>query len=258
MFHRCDLNGQFARGVQWARPTAGVLFIVIFFAMAKAPAELPAVAQPLILCGKSSRAEAHKISPFITEVIRLVDAKVDAAVIKAYIHNAQMTYNPTAMELITLQQHGAGTETLLALVQRAAEAGTRTSPSLPTAPSAILVPVYRYAPQTAYQTAPESYAVPSERSYPTNYEVSAGSPIYYAVPAYYTGVGGLPGIGPGVRRPPLREEHGQLRSAAPASNSGVERASHESPHSGFAPPAAHVAPTSAHSAAPHPPGRGGG
>jgi hypothetical protein len=243
------------------RLSGGLTIIALLCGLAKTHAEasvgVAPVAQPLILSGKSLRPDGEKISAFVTEVIRLLDAKLDAAVIKAYIGNTAITYNPSATELIVLQQHGAGADTLIALMQRAAEAGARTSPALPTAPSAAFVPVYRYAPQMVYQAAPENDASPGEASYPTNYEASAGSPVYYAAPAYYSGVG-LPGFGPDTRRPPLREDRRLPRNVEPANGPQTERARPESAHPGFSPPAGHVAPAIAHGTPPHAAGHAGG
>jgi len=48
-----------------------------------------------------------------------LDAKASPPVIKAFIQNALMAYNPTAAELITLKEHGAEADILVALLQRA-------------------------------------------------------------------------------------------------------------------------------------------
>src|SRR5438876_4270582 len=94
----CDLS-VLSRKLQGVWLGVGLSVVGFFFSVAKAHPEASASVaatpsvQPLILSGKSLRGDSDKISPVITEIIRLVDAKVDAAVIKAYINNALMTYN---------------------------------------------------------------------------------------------------------------------------------------------------------------------
>src|SRR5580765_6561087 len=95
------------RGHRWL--ASGLIIIAAFGAIAKAGAGAAAaekagtseaVAQPLIMSGKSSASEpaSEKISPVISEIIKLLDAKADPSVVKAYIQNASMAYNPTAGE----------------------------------------------------------------------------------------------------------------------------------------------------------------
>jgi hypothetical protein len=263
----CDarfLSALFSRKLRGVWLGVELSAVASFLTVAKAATETPAAvpatpsAQPLILSGKSMRGDSDKISTVISEVIRLVDAKVDAAVIKAYINNAPMTYNPSATELIALQQHGAGTDTLIALLQRASEAMARTSQTAPTIQSLPAMPVYRYAPQTEYQSAPESDASPVDTT-STNYVSSGGSPVYYAAPTYYPGFG-PPGPPPERPRPPLHEEWGRDRGVKPLNHSDMGRSAPPEGQRSISasPPAGHAAPGGSHGAASPAPGRSGG
>src|SRR5882672_5354433 len=80
------------------------------------------VVPSLILSGRSGADKTPaKISTSIEEIIKLLDAKASPPVIKAFIQNALMAYNPTAAELIALKEHGAEADILVALLQRGAE-----------------------------------------------------------------------------------------------------------------------------------------
>src|SRR5215831_14271044 len=75
------------------------------------------VVAPLIISGNSSASDNAQNSALIAEIIRLLDAKADASVVKSYIQNAPMAFSPTASELKTLQERGAQPEILIALLQ---------------------------------------------------------------------------------------------------------------------------------------------
>src|SRR4051812_35005045 len=53
-------------------------------------------------------------SPGLLEVLKLQDAKVDAEVIKAFIRNSPVAYNPSAVEIIALKQRGVSPEVITA------------------------------------------------------------------------------------------------------------------------------------------------
>src|SRR5258708_6715633 len=62
-----------------------------------------------------------QFSQGINEIVRMVDAKVDAVVIQAYIKNSFVPYNPSANEIIALKGRGVSNDILTALLQRGAE-----------------------------------------------------------------------------------------------------------------------------------------
>ena len=76
---------------------------------------------PLILSGRQSTRPAGTYSAGIAEIIKMLDARVDAQVILAYIQNSPIPVNPDALELIALKDHGAPVEMLTALLHRGDE-----------------------------------------------------------------------------------------------------------------------------------------
>ena len=66
-------------------------------------------------------AAAARFSAGVGDILKMVDAKVDAEVIKAYVKNSPTAYNPSATEIIALKDRGVGPEILTALLQRGAE-----------------------------------------------------------------------------------------------------------------------------------------
>src|SRR5713226_9796279 len=59
-----------------------------------------------------------QFSQGISEILRMVDAKVDAVVIQAYIKNSFVAYNPSVSEIIALKGRGVSNDILTALLQR--------------------------------------------------------------------------------------------------------------------------------------------
>lgn len=57
----------------------------------------------------SGAAPAAARSPGIAEILNMLDSKVDPGVIKAYIQNSSVAYNPSAAEIIALKQQGVPT-----------------------------------------------------------------------------------------------------------------------------------------------------
>src|SRR5208283_44014 len=89
----------------------GMLFIAVVFSLAQAALAVTATtnAAPLIISGRQSARPAGTYSAGITEIIKMLDANIDAQVILAYIQNSPIAYNPEATELIALKDHGAST-----------------------------------------------------------------------------------------------------------------------------------------------------
>jgi hypothetical protein len=118
------------------------------------------------------------LSAGLPDVLKMLDAKVDSEIIKAYIQNSTMSFHPTAEELIMLKEHGASSDVLKALLEHRAIA-PYVAPT--TAPNAAQVaPTYAngaaYASMPAYDTSYPDYGYASYPSY-------AGYPYYY--PYYY-------------------------------------------------------------------------
>src|SRR5262249_34386762 len=139
-------------------------------------------------------------SPAVSDVVKMVDAKVDASVIKAYIQNSTTTFNPSASELIALKNHGVPDDVLTAMLERGAQVRTLIAQALQRPPAAA--PTYAMpttapaaaAPEPAYTSYPVdygapyadySYAYPASYSYPYSYWYSYGYPYYSYYWPYY-------------------------------------------------------------------------
>ena len=171
----------------------GIFFTAVAFGLAQAAlADTPATTvPPLILSGRQSDRPAGTYSAGITEIIKMLDAKIDAPVILAYIQNSTIPYNPDATELIALKDHGASTETLVILLHHGDELrlqlGQAQSPAKP--PS--VAPAYDYPPAAAYPPYPYGYDDSSYAPNPaTDYGYASGWPL-----AYWPSVG-ISGYGP--------------------------------------------------------------
>jgi hypothetical protein len=119
----------------------------------------------------------------------MVDAKIDASVIQAYIKSSLVLYNLKASEIIALKDHGVSPEIVTAMIQRGGELrdqayrGAETAATPPAqSPYPATATPYAPVPMYDYSTQPDYSA--------SNY----GYPSYtYAYPAYsygYPGYGG--------------------------------------------------------------------
>src|SRR5690349_8417938 len=76
----------------------------------------------------------------VSDVLKMVDAKVDPVVIKAYIQNSSTAYNPSANEIVALKQHGVSDDVLTAMLVRGGEMRAQSAqgaPSASPAPTAL-------------------------------------------------------------------------------------------------------------------------
>src|SRR6202158_5289959 len=55
---------------------------------------------------------AGHYSPGIADILKMVDAKIDADVIKAYIQSSRIAYNPNVNEIIALKDRGVSSDLL--------------------------------------------------------------------------------------------------------------------------------------------------
>jgi hypothetical protein len=194
-----------------------MLFTALFLGLAQAALAVTPTTNvpPLILSGRQSARPAGTYSAGIADIIKMLDAKVDAQVILTYIQNSPIPYNPDATELIALKEHGASTELLVALLHRGDElrpqmAQTRSAVNPPAA-----APAYDYPPAAAYPPYPYDYSDASYAPYPaTDYSYAYAWPL-----AFWPSVG-ISGYGPygyAYRRfYTLRGEH----TSSPAVHSG--------------------------------------
>ncbi len=117
--------------------------------LGKAPQSPPVVvAQP-----------QQAFSPGVADVVKMLDAKVDPEVVKAYINSSPIAYSPGAEEIIALKQRGVPDDLITAMLERGAEvrgppAGYAPAPSSqpqvtaplnpPYASTASVIPDYAY------------------------------------------------------------------------------------------------------------------
>jgi hypothetical protein len=120
-------------------------------------------------------APVAKPSPAIADILKLLQAKVDSGVIKAYVDNSSIPYQPTAQELILLKQAGATPEVLKALIDHGATLQAQVAQyAMPPANYAVTA-----APRAAgASTAPQDY---SQASYAQGGEDTSST---YTVPSY--------------------------------------------------------------------------
>ena len=149
-------------------------------------------------------APAARFSPGVADIVKLVDAKVDAEVIRSYVKNSPTAYNPSATEIIALKDHGVAPEVLTAMLQRGAEVRAQSMQAAQAAQQASPEAAAPYAPDYDYGTQPvypnypytypvSSYVYPSyDYAYPGySYgwsDYGYGWPYYW--PSFYFGLGG--------------------------------------------------------------------
>jgi hypothetical protein len=118
---------------------------------------------------------APAFSAGVGDILRMVEAKVDLEVIKAYINNSRTAYNPSADEIIALKDRGVSSEVLTAMLQhgaqvRAQAAQAAQGAATPAVPQTVLAAGNPYAPTYTYPYPVTSYAYPT---YSYDY------PVYY-------------------------------------------------------------------------------
>ena len=116
-------------------------------------------------------------SPGTREILKMLDAKVDPGVIRAYINNAPIAFNPTATEIIALKQRDVPDDVITALIQRGAEVRAQMAQGAGQPP--MTAPVTPPAGYDYSATAPNYAADYGESGYPY-----VGYP-YYGYPYNY-------------------------------------------------------------------------
>ena len=135
-------------------------------------------------------APAARFSPGIADIVRLVDAKVDAEVIKTYVRNSPTAYNPSATEIIALKNRGVGPEILTAMLQRGAEVRAHSmragqAASITVAPQPYAGAANPYAPAPGYDYSAQPVYPNYTYSYPAyTYDYP---PYAYAYSGYNCG-----------------------------------------------------------------------
>jgi hypothetical protein len=160
----------------------GILFTAVVLGLAQAAltATPTTTVRPLILSGRQSTRPAGTYSAGVAEIIKMLDAKVDGQVILAYIQNSPIPYNPEVTELIALKDHGASTETLVALLHHGDELRLKMAQAQSAANPAPVAPAYDYPPAAANPPYPYGYDDSSYAPYPAaSYSYGYGWPVAY-------------------------------------------------------------------------------
>ena len=120
-------------------------------------------------------------SAALEEIDKLLDAKVDVEVIRAYIQNSPVSFRLSASDLIALKDRGASAEILKALIEHQPQAAVVTAPA-PQAPGPQTAPNYPMGPAVEAPMTGSDYGYGSYPVYGNNYYPSY--PYYYPSYAY--------------------------------------------------------------------------
>jgi hypothetical protein len=113
------------------------------------------------------------------DVLKMLDAKVDPGVIKAYIKNSPVPFNPNASEIVALKQRDVPDDIITSLIQHGAEVRAQMAQGAAQAGSAVSAP---NAPPAGY---PYDYGTAAPSYYPYDYaDYGYGYP-YYGYPYNY-------------------------------------------------------------------------
>jgi hypothetical protein len=143
---------------------------------------LPAVAQddsPPVQPPPATAQVSVTFSRGVNDILKMLDAKVDPAVIRAYINNSTTAFNPTAQEIIGLKRRGVPDELITAMIQRGAE--VRTLQAQQAQAMAPMTPPAGGAPYASGYTAPAPY---NDVDYGYGYPAYDYPYVSYAYPYY--------------------------------------------------------------------------
>jgi len=147
----------------------GMLLSAVVVALAVLAYTSRTTVPPLTVSDSPSARPAETYSAGVTEIIKMLDAQVDAPLILAYIQNSPIRFNPAATELIALKEHGASTEILMALLHHGDELRLQLAQAQSAANPPPAAPAYDYAPEAAYPPYSSDYPDASYAPYPTTY-----------------------------------------------------------------------------------------
>lgn len=69
----------------------------------------------------TNQSPSTALSPGISEILEMADARVSAEVIKTYVECSSTSYQPTGAEIITLKKHDVADEVVTLLLKRGAQ-----------------------------------------------------------------------------------------------------------------------------------------
>ena len=139
----------------------------------------PCLALSQTSASEATASPAVAFPPVVRDVLKMLDAKVDPSVIKAYIQNASILFNPTANQIIALKQRGVPDDLIAAIIQRGAEVRAQMVQAAQAAAQASAATAAP-PPASAYGTATAPYyPYSAPYSYPYDYsDYGYGYPYY--------------------------------------------------------------------------------
>jgi hypothetical protein len=167
------------------RILAGTLLIVALSAAATVPLNGGPVTQATTPDNSAATPKTLIISsPGTYEIVKMVDAKVDVSVIKAYVQNSTTAYNPSASDLIALKNHGVPDEVLTAMLEHGAQVRSQIAQMLHK--QAAAAPAYTASAEAPTYTAPAASYPADYGNYAATYpDYSYGYPYGYSYPYNY-------------------------------------------------------------------------
>ena len=153
-----------------------------------------------------SAPQTHVISsPATRDILKMLDAKVDIEVVKAYIKSSSIAFNPTASDIIELKRRGVPDQLITTLMQRGAEVRAQMAQaaaaqgnvplSAPNAPPQgygydySTTPAYPYTDYSDYASGYPYYPYYGYPyyGYPYNYWYNYGYPWAFYSPFFFGG-----------------------------------------------------------------------
>jgi hypothetical protein len=144
------------RSVNWRLFAGLALATLLFRSPANAEIRLTANATA------DATVNAPRFSPGIADVVRMVDAKIEADVIIAYINSSRIPYNPGVNEIIALKERGVSPVILTSMLQHGGEVRAQMAQASTSAPAAVPNP---YQTANPYPTAATPYPAPPAYDY---------------------------------------------------------------------------------------------
>ncbi|MEY2428048.1 MAG: hypothetical protein QOJ40_933 [Verrucomicrobiota bacterium] len=151
------------------RPLFAGLALTALFLCSPAKAEIRLTANATA----DATVNPPRFSPGIADVVRMVDAKIEADVIIAYINSSRIPYNPAVNEIIALKERGVSPVILTAMLQHGGEVRAQMAQASTSAPAPAsnpystattpypATPAYDYGVQPAYSYDPYAYSYPA-------------------------------------------------------------------------------------------------
>ena len=126
----------------------------------------------------------------IADILKMLDAGVSTEIVKAYIENSPVAYNPSATEIITLKDRGVPADLLSAMLRRGGELRAQAIRAGRATATAV-APAYSYETQPEHPTYPYEYPPDTYPAYPYStdwwYNYGFGWPYIYYPFVFYGG-----------------------------------------------------------------------